>query len=133
MTDLKQRVDEAVRTIWELNDACAAMGSFIENKETSEYSLVKSSLIKELTEREEKLVSLLPRIEQLLIQHYHTDLEDEAHEMLMKINDWIDPSTTQEGRKVAENYVVLSENCPRCGGRLIRHNKGIECGVITCN
>ena len=36
------------------------------------------------------MVDMLPEIEQLLIQHYHTSLEDDAQNALLKITKWRD-------------------------------------------
>lgn len=31
-----------------------------------------------------------------------------------------------------QNYIELQEYCPKCRGRLIQNNKGIECGELRC-
>ena len=30
-------------------------------------------------------------------------------------------------------HSVLPDNCPKCGGRLITNNRGIECGELRCD
>lgn len=40
---------------------------------------------------------------------------------------------TAAGADKAATHTVLSENCPKCGDRLIKNNTGIECGALRCN
>lgn len=47
-----------------------------------------AKLIAEMESKLREMMQMLPEINQLLIQHYHTDLEDKAHEMLVKLNTW---------------------------------------------
>lgn len=61
----------------------------------------------------------------------HTSIGPVSKLLKICIEAYLAALPVRESGKQA--YIVLPDNCPKCGDRLIENNRGIECGAQNCD